>query len=154
MGKVFQFRNLISDLSEGDEGRVTGSGLASGTGGRFLREIGVVAGLERPNIASLRTALRVDNQLQMIMEYVEGSSLDDRLRQGRINIGRAIHLTYQVLNALSYANRQVVVHRDVKPSNILIGPGDNVKLTDFGIASRRGETSNRTGTMYISINEY
>ena len=113
-----------------------------------------MAGLEHPNIDSLRTALRVDNQLLMIMEYVQGSSLDDLLRQGRIDIGRAIHFTYQVLNALRYAHRQGVVHRDVKPSNILIGPGDNVKLTDFGIASRRGETRNRTGTMCISINEY
>jgi eukaryotic-like serine/threonine-protein kinase len=104
---------------------------------RFLREIRVVAGLEHPGIAALRTALRVDNQILMIMEYVEGNSLHQMLPPGRIETARAVRFTRQVLEALGYAHRPGVVHRDVKPPNILVD--DRIKLTDFGIASRSGD---------------
>ena len=79
---------------------------------RFLREIKVVAALEHPNIASLRTAFKVDDQLIMIMELVEGSSLDEKLRGGRLHPLYALECTCQVLAALSYAHRLGVIHRD------------------------------------------
>jgi serine/threonine protein kinase len=139
MGKVFKVRNLISDRTEAMKVLLPDLDPSPELVERFLREIKVVAGLEHPNIASLRTALRVGPQLLMIMEYVDGSSLNDLLRAGRIDVKRAVHITYQVLNALSHAHRIGVVHRDVKPSNILVGSGDCVKLTDFGIASRTGD---------------
>jgi serine/threonine-protein kinase len=81
----------------------------------------------------------VGNQLLMIMEFVEGHSLNDLLAIGRFDEARAVHVTNEVLNALAHAHRLGVVHRDVKPSNILVGSGDRVKLTDFGIASRTGD---------------
>lgn len=139
MGKVFKVRNLISDRAEAMKVLLPGLEAGPEIVERFLREIKVVAGLEHPNIASLRTAFRAGSQVLMVMEYVEGQSLDDLLKQGRLELGRAVHLTYQVLNALSYAHRLGVVHRDVKPSNILVATGDRVKLTDFGIASRSGD---------------
>ena len=106
---------------------------------RFLREIKVVAGLEHPGIAALRTALRVNSQILMIMEYVAGNSLDQILQQGRMEAARAVGFTRQALDALGYAHHRGVVHRDVKPSNILVTSDDRVKLTDFGIASRSGD---------------
>src|ERR1700751_1122564 len=139
MGKVFKVRNLISDRTEAMKVLLPDLDPRPDLVERFLREIKVVAGLEHPNIASLRTALRVGNQLLMIMEFVEGQSLNEMLAVGRFDEARAINVTSQVLNALAHAHRLGVVHRDVKPSNILVGSGDRVKLTDFGIASRTGD---------------
>jgi serine/threonine-protein kinase len=139
MGKVFKVRNVISDRTEAMKVLLPDLDSAPELAERFQREIRVVAGLEHPNIASLRTALRVGNQLLMIMEFVEGHSLNELLAIGRFDEARAVHITSQVLNALAHAHRLGVVHRDAKPSNILVGPGDRVKLTDFGIASRTGD---------------
>ena len=139
MGKVFKVRNLLSDRVEAMKVLLPGVDPSPELVERFLREIKVVAGLEHPGIAALRTALRVNNQILMIMEYVEGNSLHAMLQQGRIEPVRAVRFTRQVLEALGYAHRRGVVHRDVKPPNILVDVDDRVKLTDFGIASRSGD---------------
>jgi len=139
MGKVFKVRNVISDRTEAMKVLLPDLDPRADLAERFVREIKVVAGLEHPNIASLRTALRVGNQLLMIMEFVEGHSLNDLMAVARFDEARAINVISQVLNALAHAHRLGVVHRDVKPSNILVGSGDRVKLTDFGIASRTGD---------------
>jgi serine/threonine protein kinase len=139
MGKVFKVRNVLSDRVEAMKVLLPDLDPRPDQVERFLREIKVVAGLEHPGIAALRTALRVDTQILMIMEYVEGNSLQHFLGRGRIEVAPAVHLTKQLLEALSYAHGRGVVHRDVKPSNILIGPGGRMKLTDFGIASRHGD---------------
>ena len=75
----------------------------------------------------------------MIMEYVEGNSLEQQLQSQKPDCGRAFQFMVQVLSALSYAHQHGVVHRGVKPSNILVRADDSVKLTDFGIASRAGD---------------
>ena len=139
MGKVFKVRNVISDRTEAMKVLLPDLDPSPELVERFLREIKVVAGLEHPNIASLRTALRVGNQILMIMEFVEGHSLNELLAIGRFDETRAVLITNQVLNALAHAHRLGIVHRDVKPSNILVGAADRVKLTDFGIASRTGD---------------
>ena len=139
MGKVFKVRNLLSDRIEAMKVLLPGVDPSPELVERFLREIKVVAGLEHPGIAALRTALRVDNQILMIMEYVEGDSLHQVLQRGRVETQRAVRFTRQALEALGYAHRRGVVHRDVKPGNILVGPDDRIKLTDFGIASRSGD---------------
>jgi len=139
MGKVYKVRNVISDRVEAMKVLLDDATAAPDLAERFLREIKVVAALEHPNIASLRTAFKVDDQLIMIMELVEGSSLDEKLRGGRLNALYALECTCQVLAALSYAHRLGVIHRDIKPANILITAGGVVKLTDFGIASKAGD---------------
>jgi serine/threonine-protein kinase len=139
MGKVFKVRNILSDRTEAMKVLLPDIDARPDLVERFLREIKVVAALEHPGIASLRTALRVNDQVLMIMEYVEGSSLHWHMQQGKIDTARAVRFTQQVLEALAYAHRHGVVHRDIKPSNILVAPDDRVKLTDFGIASRSGD---------------
>ncbi|MGB8653512.1 MAG: protein kinase, partial [Candidatus Acidiferrales bacterium] len=119
---------------------------------RFLKEIRVLAGLHHPNIAELRTALTMDNQLVMIMEYVEGITLGARLQQSPIPYVDAAKFADQVLAALSYAHRQQIVHRDIKPANMMLTPEQAVKLMDFGIArsgTDRGLTM--TGTTLGSV---
>ena len=139
MGKVYKVRNVISDRVEAMKVLLPDTEATPELAERFIREIKVVASLDHRNIASLRTALRVNSQLLMVMECVEGTSVDQKLRVGKIGVGQVVHYMTQVLDALAYAHRRGVIHRDVKPSNILIGPDDNVKLTDFGIASRAGD---------------
>jgi eukaryotic-like serine/threonine-protein kinase len=139
MGKVFKVRNLISDRIEAMKVLLPDTDAAPDLAERFAREIKLVASLEHPNIASLRTALRAGSQMLMIMEYVDGNSLEQRLQLQKPDSAWAVHCMVQVLAALSYAHQHGVVHRDIKPSNILVRADDSVKLTDFGIASRAGD---------------
>ena len=139
MGRVFRVRNVISDRVEAMKVLLPDLVGRQDLAARFLREIKVLAALNHPNIAALRTALTADNQLVMIMEYVEGQSVADRLAQGPIATADAIKYIDQVLDALSYAHAQGVVHRDIKPANMMLTPGGVVKVTDFGIARSAGD---------------
>jgi eukaryotic-like serine/threonine-protein kinase len=158
MGKVYKVRNLISDRIDAMKSLISyGDGESEGAE-RFLREIKVLAKLEHPNITSFRTAFRLNEELLMIMEYVEGSSLSRRIAQHRLELWRAVDYAAQVLSGLSHAHQCGVLHRDVKPSNILIGAGDRVKLTDFGIASLVADpgltiTGGTVGTLYYMAPE-
>jgi serine/threonine-protein kinase len=101
---------------------------------RFMREIKVQASLQHQNIAALHTALRVNNQLLMLIEFVEGVSIEAELRKGPIPVDKAVDYVSQVLSALSYAHSHGVVHRDIKPANMMLTPRGAIKLMDFGIA--------------------
>jgi eukaryotic-like serine/threonine-protein kinase len=145
MGKVYKVRNVISDRIEAMKILLPDLAGRQELATRFLREIKVLAALDHPNIAALRTALTLDNQLVMIMEYVEGTTLTQRLQQGPITVADAVNYIGQVLDALSYAHQQQVIHRDVKPANMMLTPHGVVKLMDFGIA-RSGDDSTLTMT--------
>ena len=113
MGNVFKVRNVISDRIEAMKILLPDLAGQQELADRFRREIKVLARLEHPNIAALRTALSWDNRLVMIMEYVEGVSLAARLEQGLLSVSEAVDYTEQVLGALAYAHSEGVVHRDV-----------------------------------------
>ena len=101
---------------------------------RFLREIKVAAGLTHPHILPLFDSGVADGLFFYTMPYVEGESLRQRLvREGRLPIADAVKITRDVADALSYAHTQNIVHRDVKPENILFEAGHPV-VSDFGIA--------------------
>src|SRR6516165_10637340 len=86
MGKVFKVRNVISDRVEAMKILLPDLAGQKELAERFLREIKLLAGLDHPNIASLRTALTIGNQLVMIMEFVEGTTLAARLEQGPVSL--------------------------------------------------------------------
>jgi len=139
MGHVFRVRHTISHREEAMKIVLPDFEARPDAGERFLREIRVQASLSHPNIAALHTAFRVGPQLLMVMELVEGVSLEGLLRQGPIGLDRAINYTQQVLAALAYAHERGVIHRDIKPANILVTPDGTVKLMDFGIARAAGQ---------------
>ncbi len=134
MGKVYKVRNVLSDRIEAMKVLLPNLVDQKDLADRFLREIKVLASLSHPNIAALRTALTIDNQLVMIMEYVEGQTLNARVGQGAVPLGEALNYIGQVLAALSYAHKQQIIHRDIKPANMMLTPEAVIKLMDFGIA--------------------
>jgi serine/threonine protein kinase len=153
MGKVYKVRNTISDRVEAMKILLPDLAGQKELADRFLREIKVLASLHHPNIAALRTALTLDNQLVMIMEFVDGVTLSSRLNQGAIPPALAVKYIDQVLDALSYAHKQNIIHRDIKPANMMLTSDGTVKLMDFGIARSASDRSlTMTGTTLGSLN--
>src|ERR1022692_1763388 len=152
MGKVYKVRNVISDRVEAMKVLLPDLAHQPELADRFLREIKVQASLEHPNIASMHTALRVDNQLLMLMEAVEGVSLDQKLKDGPLPAAEAVDYIMQALAALEYAHARGVVHRDIKPGNMMLTPEGVVKLMDFGIARSTDDLKlTQTGTAVGSL---
>ncbi len=102
---------------------------------RFAREIRLLARLRHPFILPLHDSGEANGQLYYVMPYIDGESLGARLgRTGRLSVREAVEITREIADALSYAHGEGVVHRDVKPENILLTRQGHALLADFGIA--------------------
>jgi len=102
---------------------------------RFRREASSAAGLQHPNVVGVYDRGEFDGTYYIAMEYCEGRSLKDVIRaDAPLEPRRAIHIVKQMLFAARFAHRRNVIHRDLKPHNVILDPEDNVKVTDFGIA--------------------
>jgi serine/threonine protein kinase len=153
MGKVYKVRNVISDRMEAMKVLLPDLNSHQSLADRFLREIRLLASLNHPNIAALRTALTYENQLVMIMEFVEGETLANRIARAPISTAEAVNYSEQILSALSYAHKHNIIHRDIKPANMMLTPQGVVKLMDFGIARSGTDGSlTSTGTTLGSLN--
>jgi serine/threonine-protein kinase len=153
MGKVYKVRNVISDRVEAMKVLLPDLTAHQSLADRFLREIRLLASLNHPNIAALRTAMTFENQLVMVMEFVEGETLANRISRAPISTADAVNFSDQVLLALSYAHAHNIIHRDIKPANMMLTPQGVVKLMDFGIARSGTDTSlTSTGTTLGSLN--
>jgi serine/threonine protein kinase len=114
---------------------------------RFGREARHAAALSHPNIVTIFDFAHADDSAYLVMELVEGESLADRLRrQRRLDVAQTGTILAGVLDGLGAAHRRGIVHRDVKPSNILLGRGGVVKVADFGIARVSGDGTQLTDT--------
>jgi YVTN family beta-propeller protein len=104
---------------------------------RFLAETELAASLEHPNVVPIHDAGEVDRQLYLVMRYVEGQDLKTLIREeGVLEPARALSICAQVGGALDQAHERGLVHRDVKPSNVLLDPHEHVYLADFGLSRR------------------
>jgi predicted ATPase/predicted Ser/Thr protein kinase len=102
---------------------------------RFTREARMMAAVEHPNIVRVYTFGQTDGHSYLVMEYVEGESLAQRLRRdGRIGVDESLEILRQTVVALNAAWQHGIIHRDVKPSNMLIDAQDQVHVADFGLA--------------------
>jgi hypothetical protein len=152
MGKVFRVRNLISERVEAMKVVLPDLEGDADLADRFLREIQVHASLDHPNIARMSTAFRIGSQLFMVLEYVDGVGLDEKLRGSPLAPSETIRYVDQILAALEYAHARGVVHRDLKPANVLVTAARVVKLTDFGIAqAANAKRLTRTGMALGSL---
>ncbi|WP_330181335.1 serine/threonine protein kinase [Nocardia sp. NBC_01503] len=122
---------------------------------RFLREADTAARLAHPNIVAVYARGRTDDRLWMAMQYIEGTDVAAVLRDGPLRPDHAVRILGETARALDHAHQAGVLHRDVKPANILLawGPEQRVFLADFGIAKALDQTSalTRTGQMYASF---
>ncbi|WP_245569094.1 serine/threonine-protein kinase, partial [Nocardia concava] len=122
---------------------------------RFLREADTAARLSHPNIVAVYARGNDEHRLWMAMQYVEGTDVSAVLRDGQVRPDHAVRIIGETARALDFAHRAGVLHRDVKPANILLawGPDQRVYLADFGIAKAVDHTSalTRTGEMYASF---
>jgi eukaryotic-like serine/threonine-protein kinase len=140
MGAVYRVRNTLTDREEAMKVVLPGAEASAEIADRFLREIRIQASLQHPHIAGIRTAFRSGESVLMIMELIEGVSLDAKLREGPLPLGDSFRITDDILSALAHAHAKGIVHRDIKPSNIIVTPRGAPKLTDFGIATAAGDT--------------
>ena len=102
---------------------------------RFRREARAVAQLNHPHVVTVIDAGEDDGNPFIVFEYVEGETLKDRIRRlGRLPVAEAVAYAVEIARALECAHSHMLVHRDVKPQNVLIDPDGRAKVTDFGIA--------------------
>ncbi len=153
MGQVYKVRNVLSDRIEAMKVLLPNLEGDAGLADRFLNEIKVQATLEHPNIAKLHTAMKVNNQLVMVMEFVDGTPLSAVLLRGPLPPSAAAAYSVQVLDALAYAHARGVIHRDIKPANIMLAADGHIKLMDFGIArvqadKRLTQTGSTVGSLF------
>lgn len=147
MGTVYKVQHLISDRIEAMKVILPDLIDSPELAERFIREIKVQARLSHPHIASLHNALRLDQQLLMVMEYIDGTTLYAHLKRlSRIDGRSSIGIVLQVLSGLAYAHGRGVIHRDIKPANIMFTADGTVKIMDFGIARSLTEKHDITRT--------
>ena len=115
---------------------------------RFRREATNAAGLSHPNIVSIYDRGEAEGTYYIAMEYLEGSTLKDIvLQRGPLDVGEAIGFTRDILDALKVAHRKGIVHRDIKPHNVMSDSDGRVKVTDFGIARAGASQMTEVGSI-------
>lgn len=120
---------------------------------RFKREALSATQLSHPNIVAVYDVDEEDNQQYIVMEYNDGQDLKQYIKEhGPLNPKRAVYIMEQLLSAMSLAHQHRIIHRDIKPQNILIDKEDHVQLTDFGIAVALSDTTiTQTNTLLGSV---
>jgi serine/threonine-protein kinase len=122
---------------------------------KLMEEPKLLATMDHPNIIKLFTVEKADSTIFMVMEFVEGANLKDKMAKGRMPLDEALGITLEILSGLSYAHQKGLVHRDMKPANILMTGKGQVKITDFGTAhaiETGGETI-AAGTLFYMPKE-
>ena len=103
---------------------------------RFLREARLAAQLDHPNICTIHEVREEDGASFIVMQYIEGETLAHRIRRKPLALGDALDIAIQIADALAEAHSHAIIHRDIKPQNIIINSRKQVKVLDFGLAKR------------------
>ena len=123
-----------------------------GVEGAFRKERRILAGLNHPNIATLYDAgTTPDGQLYLVMEFVSGEPIDVYCRKRSLDLDARLALFIQVCSAVQFAHAHLVVHRDLKPQNILVTSDGQVKLLDFGVAKMLTGSAGETETLFSGM---
>lgn len=123
--RVVAIKRLLPGSLGGEEARA-----------RFLREARLAAQLNHPNIATIYDIFDSDGEAFIVMEYVEGDTIRERVARGPLPLGQVVDLGAQIASALATAHKHNVIHRDIKSENIKVTPDGHVKVLDFGLAKR------------------
>ena len=117
---------------------------------RFAREAQTASALNHPNICTIHDIGEQDGRSFIVMEFLEGTTLKDRLAAGSLSLDAALDVGIQISDALDAAHTAGIVHRDIKPANIFVGSRDHVKVLDFGLAKMRATASHQPDVMTIT----
>ncbi len=101
---------------------------------RFEREAKASAALSHSNVCTVHEIDRADGNTFIAMEFIEGESLDNQIAQGPLKLDEALDIAQQIAKGLEAAHKKGVVHRDIKPQNIMVGEDGHVTIMDFGLA--------------------
>lgn len=123
---------------------------------RFRREAQAAASLSHPNVVSIYDVGQEEDIHYIVMEYVEGTTLNEQIKEkAPLQVEEAVHIASQICDALDHAHHNQIIHRDIKPHNILIGKNGRVKVTDFGIARAvTSSTITQTGSVVGSVHYF
>jgi serine/threonine-protein kinase len=135
LGVVYEVEHVVTRRSEAMKILLPLQNGAMDAPERFVRETQLLAGLDHPNIARLHNAFYQQGRLVMVMELVSGDTLRKIGEARAIPLPKVVEYGAQILSALDYAHARGVIHRDVKPTNIMVGADERLKLLDFGIAT-------------------
>ncbi|MFC1639346.1 serine/threonine-protein kinase [Gemmatimonadota bacterium] len=124
--------------------KVLRSELAASIGAdRFLQEVKIAANLTHPHILPLHDSGEADGFLYYVMPYIEGDTLRQRVeKEGELPVAEAVRIIREVVDALAFAHSKGVVHRDIKPDNVMLS-GRHAMVTDFGVAKAISEATGR-----------
>jgi serine/threonine protein kinase len=119
---------------------------------RLIREARAAAKLDHPHICSIYEVDEVDGRSFFVMQYVEGETLDSRMRKKALSLGESLSMGGQVADALAEAHAHGIIHRDIKPQNIIVTPREQIKVMDFGLAKVVGivESEAKTQSLYTT----
>jgi Tol biopolymer transport system component/serine/threonine protein kinase len=140
MGKVYRARHPGLDREVAVKALSAGFKDHPSSLRRFEREAKLLASLNHPNIASVYDLIEVDEKPYLILELVEGDTLQQRIARGRMSLDDVIDFSVQLVDALEEAHGKGVIHRDLKPSNVKLSEAGRVKVLDFGLAKAHGAT--------------
>src|SRR5215831_17606795 len=112
--------------------------------GRFQREAEVLASLNHPNIAGIYDLQEASGSRYLVLELVEGETLDERIARGPIPVEDALNIAKSICEALEAAHGKGIIHRDLKPANVKVTPDGNLKVLDFGLAKAMENTAAST----------
>ncbi len=146
MGKVYRAKDVMLERSVALKTLAPGYAKDPAFVQRLLREARSVARLNHPNIVQIYNFGSIDGTWYLAMEFVDGPSLGQRLKSGRFSETEAVRIARQVCHALALAHAEGLVHRDIKPDNIMLTSRGDVKLVDLGIAKRLDEDQSLTQT--------
>lgn len=123
---------------------------------RFRREAQSAAALSHPNIVSIYDVGQEDDTHYIVMEYIDGANLNEIIRErAPLPVNESVRIASQICDALDHAHHSQIIHRDIKPHNILIGTNGRVKVTDFGIArAATSSTITQTGSVVGSVHYF
>jgi TolB-like protein/predicted Ser/Thr protein kinase len=120
---------------------------------RFIREAKAASALKHPNIAVIHEIGEACGTHFIVMEYVEGGSLEARIRDHKLPLAEILDIGIQIADALEEAHRQGITHRDIKPANIMLTPRRQVKVLDFGLAKRTRPETAGEGTATLTASQ-
>ncbi len=141
MGAVYKARQPALDRLVALKILPASSAEDPGFAERFNREARALARLNHPNIVALYDFGQVENMPYFLMEYVDGATLRQVVHGGKLHPQDTLRVVIQICEALQFAHEEGVVHRDIKPDNILVDQKGRIKITDFGIAKIIGQES-------------